>query len=213
VPDVWHHIEVEADLNASGSSAVYVDGILAVSATSDFTDTGQTYASLSFYGDDGTNTVDDIVVQTDASTQPTKLGVHKIHTLLPDGDTAQADWTGSVTDVDDPIGSADNGTSVITTSTLNHKSEFDLASLPVTPTVIHAVQTVVVASKSAAGVIGLKQHVDSNGIEDASAEFSAPLDTYRINTNIHPLNPDGSVAWTETTVNAVKVGVALTNKG
>jgi hypothetical protein len=209
IVDTWHHIEVQGDINNSGQGIVTVDGIEVLNVSADFADTTTDYSSPVFYGDAGGNVFDDIIYQNDVSALPAILGEHKIHTLLPSADTAQADWTGAFTDVDDPAGSSDGDTTFINATTLNDKSEFALGDLSESPTTVHAVQSVIEARKTDAGTIGVTHHIDSNGTEEAGTEFAA-AETYGSHQAIHPLNPDGSVAWTETTVNALLVGVEIT---
>lgn len=206
--DTWHHIELQANLNVSGSGRVLVDGVEVVSATGDFYE-GALNMYVMFTGDDGINTFDDIVIQGDTSSLPSIIGEHKIHTLLPDANTTQADWTGSYTDIDDSFGSSDGDTTYISTTTLNNKSEFDLENLPESPTTIHAVQSVIEARKTDAGTKGVTQYIDSNGTRENGAEFGA-AETYGSHTKVHKQNPSGSVAWTESAINALKVGVEIT---
>lgn len=207
--NTWHHIEVCMEIAAAGTWSVYIDGILVVTATGDFIDILYTYTSIVFYGDSGVNILDDIVVQTDSSSQPLTIGEHKIHTLLPSADTTQADWTGSYTDVDDPAGSSDGDTTYISTTTLNNKSEFDLGNLPESPTTIHAVQSLIEARKTDAGTKGVTHYIDSNGTRENGTEFGA-AEAYSSHTKIHEQNPNGSIAWTESAINALKIGVEIT---
>ncbi len=205
----WHHIELSAYLNSAGSASLYVDGIQVVDVPSGDFFEGNARNFLMFTGQTSGNTFDHIVFQDDVSARPALLGEHKIHTLLPSADTAQADWTGAYTDIDDPIGSSDGDTTYISATTLNDKSEFDLTNLTESPTTIYAVKSTVEARKTDAGTIGVTHHIDSNGTEEAGTEFAAS-ETYGYHSEIHELNPDGSVAWTETSINALKVGVEIT---
>jgi len=209
LPQTWHHIELRGHLSGTGSGSIVVDGVEVINVPSaDFLE-GTSRNFLMFTGGGATHTLDDIVYQQDASALPPLLGEHKIHTLFPSADTAQADWTGAYTDIDDPIGSTDGDTTYISATTLNANSEFDLGNLAESPTTIHAVQSSITARKTDAGTIGVTQYVDSNGAEGAGTEFAA-AETYATHKDVHELNPDGSVAWTETSINALKVGVEIT---
>jgi hypothetical protein len=213
-PQTWHHIEIQADINAAGTTNVYVDGILAVTATGDFID-GTLASSIVFYGNSGVNVFDDVVLQSDASTQQPLIGEHKIHTLMPDADTAQTDWvrssgTNDFEMIDDTIPGSSNGdTDYISTATLNAKSEFSVANLAESPTTIHAVQTVVEARKTDAGAKAVTPYVQSGATRGDGAEFSTG-ETYAYRDDIFLLDPNTASAWTETTVNAVLVGVEIT---
>lgn len=207
-PQTWHHIEFQADANASGTCNVYVDGLLVVTATADFKD-GSAFTSISFFGDGGGTVIDDIVIQTDASTQPPLIGEHKIHTLLPTADTAQADWTGAFTDIDDPFGSADGDSTFISTTTLNNKSEFAVGDLSESPATIHAVQSMIIARKTDAGTKGVTAYIQSGTTRADGTEFAA-AETYASDTTIRSVDPDTASAWTVSGVNALLVGVEIT---
>lgn len=208
--DTWHHIEVQFTVANSGLVTVKVDGAVAVAGVGDFeTLGGATYTSFVLYGDENTNIVDDITIQTDDTSIPPFLGDHKISVQFTDADTAQADWTGAYTDIDDPVGSSDGDTTYITSATLNAKSEFSLTNLSDTPTVIHAVQLVTEARKTDAGSRAVTPYLLSGSTREDGTEFSTS-ETYSTSTNVYQLNPDTSTAWTEATVNALILGVEIT---
>ena len=204
----WHHIEVRASINFSGEVRVLVDGAEVASVLADFIDGGAAIG-VSFNGDADVNTLDDIVIQRDASAMPPAIGEHKIHTLLPDANTAQADWTGTVTDIDDPIGSSDGDTTFINATTLADKSEFTLGDLPESPTTIHAVQSVMEARKTDAGTKGATHYIVSNVTRENADELTAS-ETYTSKIKVHENDPDTAAAWTEAGVNALKIGVEIT---
>lgn len=208
--DTWHHIEIQIWANFAGEAHIYVDGILAGSITgTDFYDAAN--AAVVFYGASQINYFDDIVIQTDPSSLPPLLGEHKIHALIPNADTAQADFTGTYADIDEPVGGGSDGdTSYISSSTLNAESEFDLTALPESPVTIHAVSSRIEARKTDAGTIGVTHHIDSAGVHDSGAEFGVS-ETYSTQVEVHDLNPNGNVAWDEAAVNALKIGVKITS--
>lgn len=207
-PATWHHIEILADINAGGTSSIYVDGFLAVTATGDFID-GSSNSAVVFAGDSDSNVFSDIVIQTDASSMPSRIGEHKIQTLLPDANTAQADWTGVFTDIDDPFGGDDGDTTFINSTALNAKSEFALDNLADTPDTIIAVNLVTVSRKTDAGTKGVTPYIESNATREDGVEFAA-TETYGYSNDIIELDPDGSVAWDAAAVNALLVGVEIT---
>lgn len=207
-PATWHHVEFQVEVGAAGSGYLYVDGILVASAVGvDFLD-GVVNASPTFYGSTDT-LLDDLVVQQSEVSMPPILGEHKIHTLLPSADTAQADFTGTYADIDDPVGSHDGDATYISATTLNSKSEFELSNLTESPSVVHAVQNGISARKTDAGTKGVTNYIDSNGTEAQGVEFPAS-ETYGPHSDIYELNPDGATAWTPSSVNALKVGVEIT---
>jgi hypothetical protein len=206
VAGTWHHIECQVDTNVSGNGKVYVDGGLVVNAAGDFTDASQTFSSIAFNGDIH---FDDVVVQEDASTEQPLLGEHQIATLLPDANTAQADFTGVFTDIDDPFGSSDGDTTVISSATVTDKSEFGMGDLATTPSTIHAVQLVAEINKSDSGTKGATPYILSNVTRADSDELLAST-TYKYSTKLHETDPDTAAAWATAGVNALKVGVEVT---
>lgn len=209
-PQTWHHIELQVYLNDAGTAVLTVDGIEVINTSGDFLES-TIRNFLMFTGSANTNLIDCVVYQDDATGYPALLGEHKIHVLLPNAATAQADWTGAYTDIDDPAGAgADGDTTYINATTLNDKSEFALSDLPESPTTVYAVKSTIDASKTDAGTIGVTHHIDSNGTEETGTEFAPADSVYASHSAIHELNPDGSVAWTETSVNALLIGVEIT---
>lgn len=202
----WHHIECQVDTNVSGNAKVYVDGAQVINVAGDFTDGSQTFSSVVF---NGNVRFDDLVVQDDASTEQPLLAEHRISTLLPDANTAQADFTGVFTDIDDPFGSADGDTTVISSATLTNKSEFGLGDLAITPATIQAVQLVSEINKSDSGTKGATPYILSNVTRVDSDELLAST-TYKYSKKIHVTDPDTAAAWATAGVNALKVGVEVT---
>lgn len=205
----WHHIECQIQHATSGTVNIFVDGVLALTvAAQDFLESSND-TTMFLVGAAVGHIFDDWVVQFDAVAHPALLGEHRIHTLLPDGNTAQADWTGVFTDIDDPFGSDDGDTTFINTTTLNNKSEFSVANLPVTPTTVFAVQDTVVARKTDSGTKGVTPYIQSGVTREDGVEFGTS-ETYTTKLTMHELNPDTASAWTGTTVNAVLLGVEIT---
>jgi hypothetical protein len=209
-PSTWHHIEIQFDINSSGTVGVWVDGDLAVQAAGNFDrfDDGVNTSPV-FYGDEDVNVFDDIVIQTDATTQPPILGDHRMYGQLPSADTAQADFTGTYADIDDPIGASDGDATYITATTLNSKSEFEIEDLPVSPNTIHAVQIVTEARKTDAGTKLITPYILSGTTREDGDEVGTS-ETYSVATSIHELNPDTTAAWDTAAINALKVGIEIT---
>lgn len=215
---LWYYIEVQGRRHGTlGSIEIFIGGtsVLAVSSvdTLESTDDGSFY----FLPNSSSTEVvmDDIYISQDASALPAALGDVKVTTLLPDGDTAQADWTplsgSGFSNINDPLGTDGDGNgSYIGETTLNGKSEFDVESLPETPTAIHSVGLSTRASKTDAGSIEYKHHIDSSGTESPGAAIAPSETGYAMDTTIYNTDPNTASAWTESGVNAVKVGVEVT---
>jgi len=214
----WFYMEVQIFRNnTTGSIEAFIGGSSIVSATS--VDTEATTAAGSFMwgsSDSATEVVfDDIYLAQDASSLPATLGDVKVSTLLPNADTAQADWTPlsgtGFSNIDDALGTdGDANTSYISETTLNGKSEFDLEALPETPIAIHSVSIATRATKTDSGSIEYKHHVDSNGTEATSVAIAPSETNYNMTFSYHNTDPDTASAWTESGVNAMKLGVEVT---
>lgn len=208
--DTWYHLEVRVNITTAGNATLFIDGEEVLDAAGDYIESSAT-PTFFLLGSTGGITYDDLVIQMDGSELPPLLGIHKIHTLLPSADTAQADWTGASTDIDDPAGATHDGDSTfISSSTLNEKSEFAVANLSESPATVHAVQTTLVSSKTDAGSKAVTPYIVSNATRDDGGEFNPADGAYLYSTDIFPLDPDGSVAWDEASVNAILVGVEVT---
>lgn len=209
--NTWHHIEVKVRLNSSSSCIINVDDaeVLNISGVDFYDSLGETVPYVCFSGDSSVNTFDDIVIQQGASSFPNFLGSHRIHTLLPNAGTAQADFTGAYTDIDDPTGTSANGdTDYISSSTVGHKSEFDFENLPESPSSIYAVQTVTEARKDDPATRTIKSIVKSGASSAQSTSFGLS-ETYAIDKDIQEVDPDTAAAWSESGVNNMKVGVEI----
>lgn len=214
----WNYIEVQIFRdNTTGSIEVFVGGPSVVSATSVDTLRDVVAGTFMFGSSISTteNVFDDIYVAQDASALPATLGDVKVSTLLPDADTAQADWTplsgSGFSNIDDALGTdGDGNTTYISETTLNGKSEFDLEALPETPIAIHSVSMVTRASKTDAGSIEYKHHVDSSGVEETSAAIAPSETGFALSYSYHSTDPNTASAWTESGVNAMKLGVEVT---
>lgn len=215
----WVYIEVKMRRHDTlGSVEVFVGGASAVSDTSiDTNDSATPAAFVGFLSEQSSVscTFDDVYIAESAAGLISELGDVKITTLLPNGDTAQADWTplsgAGWSNIDDDLGTdGDDNASYIAETTLNGKSEFDLEDLPETPIGVHAVAISTRATKTDAGSIEYKHHIDSNGTESAGAAISPSETGYALATTVYPTDPDTAAAWTESGVNAMKLGVEVT---
>lgn len=217
--DTWHWIEIQIERAASGSIEVFVDGASVVSATGDTLES--TTNSFFIWGEIQSNAtdtyIDDIVIQQDASALPSTLGDSRISTLLPNADTAQADWSLSTGSngfelIDDALGTNGDGDSTYISDTTNgNKSEFDLENLSLSPSTIHAVAANSRSSKTDAGAKTYRNYLDSSGTEGPGNSVDPTNGTYNLITDIFETDPNTASAWGLAGVNAVKLGVEITS--
>ena len=210
--NVWNHFEVRAYQDSSiGTLQVLLDGVEVYSGTGLDTVRGTFDRAISWSGDTGQLewVLDDIVIQHSLSLMPAIVGEHQISTLLADGAGTNSDWTGSYTDVDDPIGASDGDTTYISSSTLNDESDFNFASLSGSPSTILAVLVTTEARKTDAGTKAYTPYLLSNVTQDLGSEHGVS-EAYTSFTELYPLDPDGALAWDVAGVNALKAGVKIT---
>lgn len=210
--NVWQHYELRVFVdNSVGTLEFWLDGIKEIDLTGvDTRDSGGT-GSIVFTGNnDPTNCyIDDIVIAQDVTTEYPQIGPHRIHTLLPDGNGTNTAWTGTVTDVDDPFGTSDGDSTFASESVVNDKQDYTFGNLSESPASVLSVTLVTEARKDDAGTVGLTPFLLSNAVEGAGAEDGL-AEAYGTTNDIFELNPDGSVAWTETTINALQAGHEIT---
>lgn len=212
VAGVWMHFEWRVFIdNSVGTVELWIDGFKVTDLTGVDTRDSGAVGSLYFNGNvDAVNSmVDDIVVSMDPSSPVGLVGVHRIHTLLADGEGTNTAWTGTSADVDDPIGASDGDSTFASSSTLNQKQDYTFADLTESPATIFAVQVTTEARKDDAGVMGITPFIISNAVTDNGTEFGAS-EAYQTKKDLFELNPDGAAAWTEATVNAVTAGHEIT---
>lgn len=207
----WYYIELGWQTSSAGTMDLYVNGFLIHTMATDTLYGTSHPHNIAIMGSSGGWHFDDFYFATD-TTMPPALGECRVETLVPNANTAQADFTGTVLDIDDPIGNHDGDTSYLSSATLNAKSEFDLESLDENPSVIHAVQALTTMKNSDVGarevtpyiISGATQADDSGHLPHSGVYFSFPSPVWETDPNTAQL------AWTTTTVNALKIGIEIT---
>jgi hypothetical protein len=212
---VWYYLEVEAFVHdTTGFVRVYRDGNLLVEADSQDT-RGQAGTDLvemiRFIGNNGGGTsdgpnivsIDDIYVLDDS----TRLGQCRVSTLLPNADTADADWTplgagNHFAEVDD-----DNGdTSYIASDTATDLDMFDAQDLPFTPQTVHAVQISWRARKDDAATREVRSRIRSDAATADGATRNL-TSSYLYYHDVFEEDPDAAGPWTGAAVAAMEIGV------
>lgn len=204
----WYYIEIGYKINDSGTVEVHINGNLLHTMTID-TKFGNYNNYPSIMGSSDTFHFDNLYFASD-TTMPPSLGQCEVETSLPTADTAQADFTNGYTSIDDPIGNYDGDTTYISSTTLNHKSEFDIADI--TGVTIHALQLVTVARTDDVGVRGITPYILSSAarVDDDTEHFPSNGTYLSYVSQAHSVDPNTSVAWTAAGVNALKIGVEIT---
>jgi hypothetical protein len=205
-PDTWCYIEVEVTRHASaGAFKAYVNGVQMLNLTGVNTG-GSDIDKITLASGSADIKLDDLYV-TDTAT---KLGECRIDTLHPTADTATKDWTPST-------GSSNYAmvdeaqfvtTDYVSAGTAGNKDYYALADLSFNPLTIHAVSVVTMAKKDDATTRTFRGNIKSSSSEGngATRGLGTSLSIY---SDIFPTDPNGSIAWTQSSVNAAQVGIEV----
>lgn len=199
-----YHIEIRVFIDNVGTAEVWLDGVSVLSATSVDTLLGTTTnVTTNLSGGNSTECIIDDLLLVEGSVAP--LGLHQIHELLPTGAGTNTAWTGTFADVDDPLGSPDGDTTVITSAVALTKQDHTFPALPGGITEVFAVELLSRARVNESAPFDLVQYSIS-GATETDFPAHALLAGYAIKTDRHNLDPDTAVAWTVGGVNALKAG-------
>lgn len=224
---VWQYVEIKAFVdNVNGFVEAKVAGVSVASATTVDTQDDASPLILNYRVTTGTvMTTEDINItdlyildDTGAAPYNDYVGDVKVSVLRPEANGALNNFTptGAATNweaVDDTL--MDSDTTRVASGTINARDEYDVesfASLGLTVGTIFGVQVCNACKKTDAGTIGYKDNLTVGSTVFQSAEVFAPAGAYKITTDVHQINPDTSVAWTESTAEAALPGFTLTTK-
>jgi hypothetical protein len=215
--NTWHYIELEVTVSDTvGVFNVYVDGVQVLNLTSQDTRNGvPTTVDTVQFGSGGTNgttngftqLVDDLYVTNTA----TKLGERRVETLYPTSDVTQV-WgrsTGATnyTLVDEAQVNGD--TDYVQTSAVNDRDTYGFGNLTGSPTTIDAVQVTAFAEKTDATARSIALQVISGVTTSDGANFALAASYGRFE-RLMTVDPNGSITWTATNVNALTGGPKVT---
>ena len=208
----WVTIKLKSARDGAGSIDIEVQGVNVFSFTGQTARDGTETCNLVRLGGDISQdwTYDDIIITDIDPGAPFNdlLPDTRIETLLPDaaGDSGQFTATPAVAsylNVDDVA--PDDDTTYVESSTLTHKDLHNLAALPITVADIKAVNVFALAKNPLGGGAALKLLTKSGTTEGAGAV--QPLGSgYGYINELFLTNPDTSVKWTESEVNAMQAG-------
>lgn len=218
----WNRIEVKVTLGttaSNGACEVRVNGTTVINVTGVDTNTtgiGASVLELGAGGAASTNTayIDDVIIfDTTGSGVTDFLGDVKITTQSPNADAATVDWTASAGSdyqcVDETPNAANDDTDYISSSTAAQESRFAMSNLAASPASVHAVQVRYRAKKTDAGNRTIRSLINSNSNEDLGTERGLSTAYRWYHGDVFELDPDGSVAWDEASINALEVGVEV----
>jgi hypothetical protein len=216
--NAWFYLEASCTISDTvGVVKARVNGVEVLSFTGDTKNAGtaSTIDAIVFSAPAGSGAgfrLDDLYVSDDTGVAPYNdfLGDVRVFTLSPTGAGNKTQLTPSTganwSCVDEqPYSAAD----FVTGATAGLRDTYATADLPAGVTAVHGVQLGVIAKKSDAGAKAVKTVLRSGGTDypDSVAQTANSSDAYH--RSLRLLNPNGSVAWTPTTVNAMEIGVEV----
>lgn len=223
----WQYIEMKVIFatGTGGSVVVRINGVTELNLTGINTaPSGNASADRFRIGYDGLNgsidgfftvNYDDLYALDDTgSTSNTFLGDIKVEVIAPNaaGNYSQflntaGTSTNNYTYVDDTT--TDDDTTYVQSDVNGNRDSYAFSNLSAaTPGTIYGIQIISYARKSDAGSKQIAAFIRMGGTNYDQTAVSLP-DTYSSITNVLDLNPDGSVAWTVTTINALEAGVKV----
>lgn len=215
-PGTWSYIEYKVVIafGTGGSVIMRINGIEVFNVTGiDTQESGSTASHLRLFGMDGDadtqngqGCFDDVYISDSGF-----LGPIKIEHILPNGDTADEDFTlstgaDSYALLDDnPI---DDDTTYIESNTSTDKTLVDLAALTYITSDVKAVQ-VNLTSKVDTGTMNQIPKVKSGTTEGSGTTQGISTTTYKTTKHVFKTNPDTTAAWTVSEVNGMQAGVEV----
>ena len=201
----WNYIEMEWVKSATvGVAKVYLNGVLVLNLTNVNTGTLAVDALSTYWPQE--YWIDDLYV-TNTST---RLGEIRIDTIRPTADTADKDWTPSAgTDnyamVDEATFST---TDYLSSTTVGDKDYYALGDLSFEPANIYAVRLLTLAKKDDATTRTFRGNIKSSSSE-ANGTTRGLGTSYTFYGDIFPTDPNGSIAWTQASINSLQAGIEV----
>lgn len=207
-PNIWYYIECKVYFNgASSTCEVWLDGNRVIN----FSGTIGSTAADSIYFRPSSDTglrsdFDDVYVNTG-----TRLGDCRVETIVPNADTATADFTPSTGSahyalVDELPANGD--TDYVSSGTAGHKDLYDMTTLSVTPLIIHGIQANVGATKTDAGLREICTKIKEGGTTTNGTTTGIGT-TYGWVRSLYEQNPRTTAAWTKSDIDGIQAGVEI----
>lgn len=204
------HLELRTNINdTTGSAELRVNGVTQFSISSVDTQASGGSNPIYFIEFNGYGAsserghIDDFFVwDTNGSDNNSFLGTRHVLTLTPDSNEAAQGWTGNGSADIDELDPDDSTTEIVASDSTPVTSEFGFTNVPADYVSVAAIQTVALMKKDPAGDATVQVSALSGG-SAADGSAKALTDSYTNYGDIHERNPDGNVAWTPTTVNAM----------
>lgn len=216
---VWNYLELDATISTTvGTATAWINGVqvLNVSGVNTANAGGTTANQIMFFPNGPNATVfsyiDDwyAVDPTDATGQVTRIGDVAVRpvTVSSAGTFTQfTPSTGSNFQNVDEI-PTNNDTDYNEDNVVGHIDTFTMTDIPTVNSNVYAVKTIAVARKADPGARTVKLVTRSGGTNYFSSSKS-PGSSYARIESFRETDPNGDVAWTPNSVNAVELGYEL----
>ena len=213
----WSYVEFKATIdNTVGAYELRVNGLPWLTASGiDTQNSANAFANYVCLGITGANDAnvyydDFYLCDTSGAANNDFLGDVRIDVLIPNGPGTYQDWTPSTGTnhaalVDE---TSPNTTDYLTGETPGAKETLTLGDLPVQGSVV-AVQVCNYLAKADSGSAKARNLIRS-GTTDAYGPEAALSTSYVYNLSVHETDPATGAAWSTTAVNALEVGVEVT---
>lgn len=215
-PNVFHWLEANCVIGASGSVALYLDGVEVFSVSSVNTAFfGSSYWStmqIGGLGDSFVATYDDWEIHdTTTSFCNARLGDSRIGTREANADAGPNNGTPSSGSshfamIDEAQWSSSNSITIANTD--GQEELFDMVNLTDSPSTIFCVRTLAIVEKTDGGTLMAEALTVSAGALGVGPSTPA-LTTWGQIVGLFPTDPNTGIAWTLTNVNASQAGLRI----
>lgn len=215
----WYHIEANFVPNGSSSSMEVRLNETTLFTKNPFTITGTPSNETSIFSLDQGVTInywyiDDLYAwDTSGSNNNTWIGDKKVHTMMPNGDSAVADWTPNSGGVEytqiDEIGPDGDTSYVYTGAGTNVRSEYDFASMPTNTNIVNGVFVVAGARKTDAGTADFRVDIVS-GASESTGTSTGIGTSYTYYDEMFETDPATGALWTKSGVDGAKIRIVRT---
>lgn len=214
----FQYLECKITFHATtGTVDLRLNGVSILALTGQNTqNTANAFASdvrLGQYASGSAVLYDDVYMcDTSGTTNNAFLGDVRIDMLLPNADGFYSQFTPSTGTshfalVDEPT---PNTTDYNDGLTVGHRDSYAMANLAALASqTVYAVQVTAAIMKDDAGAKSAAVMVRSGSVNADGASVALPTSQVYV-SKIYEANPDGGVAWTEASVNALEAGVVVT---
>ena len=226
---VWYYVELKVTISnsiAADSCIVRVNGTTVINPAAGTNlrqaSTTASVDSVAIGGRGNWATTNSVILRYDdlytldnsGSMNNDLLGDIRVEAIRPSGNGSSTQFT--------PVGAANNwdcvdeaaedgDTSYVASSTVGQEDLYAIGDLVSTPANVFAVQVCAIGRKDDAGSRTITSAIKSGGsvYDHGSVKTLGLGDTYSTLIDVWELDPNGNVAWTGSSVNAMEAGVKL----